>query len=52
MDLLFNLNEGNYAVASGPMAVEVLISAYLLVGAPLLIAYLWRRREMLLQSRP
>jgi uncharacterized membrane protein (DUF2068 family) len=52
MDLLFNLNEGNYSIASGPMRVEVLINSYLLVGAPLLIAYLWRRRETLLGLEP
>jgi hypothetical protein len=31
------------------MAVEILINVYLLVGAPLLIAFLWRRREALLR---
>lgn len=50
LDVLFNLNEGNYAIGSGAMAVEVLINAYLLIGAPLLIAFLWRRRGTLLAS--
>jgi uncharacterized membrane protein (DUF2068 family) len=48
MDVLFNLNEGNYAIASAPMAAEILINAGLLVGAPLLIAFLWRQRRALL----
>lgn len=43
MDVLFNLNEGNYAIVSGAMAVEIAINAALLTGAPLLIIYLWRR---------
>ena len=51
MDLLFNLNEGNYAIGSGPMAFELLINVVLLAGAPLLIAVLWRRREALLMPR-
>lgn len=48
MDVLFNLNEGNYAIASAAMAAEIVINAGLLVGAPLLIAFLWRRRRELL----
>ena len=55
MDVLFNLNEGNYAIASAAMAVEILINAGLLAGAPLLIAFLWRRRHELLapdRARP
>ena len=48
MDVMFNLNEGNYAIASRAMAIEILINAGLLVGAPLLIAFLWRRRAELL----
>jgi hypothetical protein len=48
MDVLFNLNEGNYAIASASMAIEVLINLVLLAGAPWLIAFLWRRREALL----
>jgi uncharacterized membrane protein (DUF2068 family) len=50
MDVLFNVNEGNYAIASGAMAIEVLINVGLLVGAPLLIAFLWRRRTALLHE--
>ena len=48
MDVLFNLNEGNYAIASAAMVAEVAINLGLLVGAPLLIAFLWRRRHELL----
>lgn len=48
MDVLFNLNEGNYAIVSGAMAAEVAINLALLAGAPLLIAFLWRRRDELL----
>jgi len=48
MDVLFNLNEGNYAIVSTAMAAEVLINVVLLVGAPLLIVFLWRRRRSLL----
>ena len=50
MDVLFNLNEGNYAIASNAMAIEILINAALLIGAPLLIAFLWRNRQALLVS--
>lgn len=50
MDVLFNVNEGNYAIASGAMAIEILINVGLLVGAPLLIAFLWRRRTELLHE--
>lgn len=48
MDVLFNWNEGNYAIVSAAMAVEIAINAGLLVGAPLLIAFLWRHRRALL----
>ena len=48
MDVLFNLNEGNYAIASASMAAEVLINVGLLVGAPLLIGFLWQQRRALL----
>jgi len=48
MDVLFNLNEGNYAIASAAMAAEILINVGLLIGAPLLIAFLWRQRQALL----
>jgi uncharacterized membrane protein (DUF2068 family) len=50
MDVLFNVNEGNYAIASGAMAIEILINIGLLVGASLLIAFLWRRRTELLHE--
>lgn len=51
MDVLFNLNEGNYAIASAAMAGELLINVWLLVGAPLLIAFLWHRRRAWLADR-
>lgn len=44
MDVLFNLNEGNYAIASGAMTFELLINVVLIVGAPWLITWLWRNR--------
>ena len=48
MDVLFNLNEDNYAIVSAAMAAEILINLGLLIGAPLLIAFLWRQRQALL----
>jgi uncharacterized membrane protein (DUF2068 family) len=48
LDVLFNLNEGNYAIASAAMTVEILINVGLLACGPLLIAYLWRNRSALL----
>jgi len=44
IDVLFNLNEGNYSIAAGGMAFEFLINVVLLVGAPWLITWLWRNR--------
>jgi hypothetical protein len=51
LDVLFNLNEGNYAIASAAMRGEVLINAWLLAGAPLLIVFLWRNRRVLLAAQ-
>jgi hypothetical protein len=51
LDVLFNLNEGNYALASVAMGGEVLINAWLLAGAPLLIVFLWRNRRALLAEQ-
>lgn len=48
IDVLFNLNEGNYTIVSAAMAAEIAINVVLLVGAPLLIAFLWRWRRALL----
>ena len=48
MDVLFNLNEDNYAIVSAAMAAEILINVGLLAGGPLLIAFLWRQRHALL----
>ncbi|NJD32447.1 MAG: hypothetical protein FIB04_11230 [Gammaproteobacteria bacterium] len=47
MDVLYNLNEGTYAVASAAMWAEVAINAFCLLGAPLLIGHLWRTRDCL-----
>ncbi len=52
MDVLFNLNEGNYAISSAAMTIEMLINGGLLIGAPWLIAFLWRRRRALLAGDP
>jgi hypothetical protein len=49
LDVLFNLNTGNYAIASGAMRAEVVINAGSLAIGALLIVYLWRHRERLLQ---
>ena len=51
LDVLFNLNEGNYAIASAAMRGEMLINAWLLAGAPLLIVFLWRNRRALLAEQ-
>ncbi len=50
MDVTFNLNEGNYAIGSVAMAFEILINVVLLAGAPMLIAWLWRNRSVLLEG--
>jgi hypothetical protein len=50
MDVLFNLNEGNYSIASGAMTFEILINVVLLVGAPWLITWLWWNRTACLAA--
>jgi hypothetical protein len=50
MDVLFNLNEGNYSIGSASVAVEIVINVALLAGGTLLIAYLWRQRRALLAT--
>ena len=47
MDVLFNLNEGNYALASVAMNLEIGINVALLAGGMLLIAFLWSHRRVL-----
>lgn len=47
MDVLWNLNEGSYSIASGAMAAEVAINVFCLVGGPWLITYLWRHRHLI-----
>ena len=47
MDMLWNLNTGSYAIASGAMTAEIVINVYCLAGGLLLIPYLWRNRHSL-----
>ena len=48
MDVLFNLNEGNYALGGTEMAIEIAINLLTLALGPVVIAYLWRNRGVLL----
>lgn len=45
MDVLFNLNEGNYALGGAEMAVEVAINLATLSMGIVVIIYLWRNRS-------
>jgi hypothetical protein len=47
LDVLFNLNEGNYAMASVAMNLEISINVALLAGGMLLIVFLWSHRQVL-----
>ena len=47
MDVMWNLNEGSYAIANGAMAAEIVINVFCLAGGPWLITYLWRHRHAL-----
>jgi hypothetical protein len=47
MDVLWNLNSGSYSIGSRAMTAEIVINAFCLAGAPLLILYLWRNRRSL-----
>ncbi len=47
LDVLFDVEQGVYAAASGAMAVEVLINVYCLTAGPFLIAWFWRSRDEL-----
>jgi hypothetical protein len=48
MDVLFNLNEGNYALGGAEMAVEIAINLATLSLGAVVIVYLWRNRSNLL----
>jgi uncharacterized membrane protein (DUF2068 family) len=47
MDVLFNINEGNYALGGPEMAVETAINITTLGFGILVIVYLWRNRSRL-----
>lgn len=47
MDVMWNLNEGSYAITNGAMAAEIVINVFCLAGGPWLITYLWRHRQAL-----
>jgi uncharacterized membrane protein (DUF2068 family) len=47
MDVLFNLNEGNYALGGPEMAVEIAINLATLSLGTVVIVYLWRNRSQL-----
>ena len=47
MDVLFNLNEGNYALGGPEMAIEVAINLATLSLGTVVIVYLWRNRSKL-----
>ena len=47
MDVLFNLNEGNYALGGPEMAIEIAINLTTLSLGTVVIVYLWRNRSQL-----
>ena len=47
LDVLFNVEQGLYRVASGAMAVEAVINVFCLVVGPFFLFYFWRYRERL-----
>ncbi len=47
MDVLFNLNEGNYTLGGAEMAVEIAINMATLSLGTGVILYLWRNRSKL-----
>jgi len=49
LDVLFNINAGNYAIAGGAMAVETVINGWSIVAGAWLIHALWRRRDALIK---
>jgi uncharacterized membrane protein (DUF2068 family) len=48
MDVLFNLNEGMYAIGGVEMVIEIAINLLTLGLGPVVIVYLWRSRVALL----
>ncbi len=46
MDVLFNLENGMYAVIAGEMAFEILINVWTLGFGAFLLAFLWPRRRL------
>jgi protein-S-isoprenylcysteine O-methyltransferase Ste14 len=49
LDVLFNVNAGNYGIASAPMGAEIVINAGSFAIGAVLIAWCWRHREALLR---
>lgn len=47
MDVLFNLNEGNYTLGGSEMAVEIAINLSTLILGMVVIVTLWRNRSNL-----
>ena len=47
MDVLYNLENGMYALANPEMAAEIVINLFCLTVGPLAIAWPWRHRRML-----
>jgi len=48
MDVLFNLNEGNYTLGGEEMAIEIAINLLTIGIGPVVIVYLWRNRSHLI----
>ncbi len=47
MDVLYNLENGMYAVINAEMVGEICINAYCFVVGPTLMAFVWRHRRAL-----
>jgi len=47
LDVLFNVEQGLYAAASGAMAVETIINVFCLAAGPFFLVYFWRYRDRL-----
>ena len=45
MDVLYNLENGMYAVWSAPMAGEIVINLFCLTFGPFLLGWFWRNRS-------
>ena len=52
MDVLFDLENGLYAVPSGAMAAELLINLFCLTMGPFFMTYFWRHRDRLWAQAP